>query len=108
MRKLSRLIRLHKSKLEARRLKVARLEGLFDGLMGEVRGLEGTALREGRMVSDAPDSGYTLGGFLQSTRERKRISCDSFLNFLDPGTLDCRTGALSSDQYPSLGVADHA
>lgn len=71
MRKLSQLIRLHKSKLEGRRRKVAELEELFDGLMGEVRGLEESALREGRMVSDAPDSGFTLGGFLQNTRERK-------------------------------------
>ena len=72
MKGLKTLVRVHKSKLEAERRKLAELESVAAGFAGRIDTLQESAEREGRAAAAAPDAAHAMGSFVQGLTARVR------------------------------------
>jgi flagellar protein FliJ len=72
MKALDGLIRLHRWKLDEKRLKLAELERLVGALREEMRKLEGAVAHEGAVASASAEASYGFGAFAAEAIERRR------------------------------------
>lgn len=71
MKALDGLIRLHRWKLDEKRLKLAELERLIGALREEMGKLERTVAREGAVASASAEASYGFGPFAAESIERR-------------------------------------
>jgi flagellar export protein FliJ len=72
MRALDGLIRLHRWKLDEKRLKLAELERLAAHFQEEVRKLDEVVVEERAVAATSTEAGFAFGSFAAEAVERKR------------------------------------
>jgi flagellar FliJ protein len=72
MKALDGLIRLHRWKLDEKRLKLADLERLVDALRAEMRKLGESVIQEGAIASGSAEASFGFGPFATEAIERRR------------------------------------
>ncbi|MGE5537879.1 MAG: flagellar FliJ family protein [Gemmatimonas sp.] len=77
MKAIDGLIRLHRWKLDEKRLKLAELERLVAHLRDEMRKLEDSVVEERAFAATSPEAGYAFGSFAAEAVERRRRLQDS-------------------------------